>query len=34
MVEARMSWRGGRRNDRVGDDAIEARMERRKKAGV
>jgi hypothetical protein len=33
-----MSWRGGRRNDRVanwdGDDAIEARMERRKKAGV
>ena len=37
-VEARMSWRGGRRNDLVanwdGDDAIEARMERRKKAGV
>ena len=31
MVEARMSWRGGRRNDRVGDDAIEARMERRRR---
>lgn len=29
-----MSWRGGRRNDRVGDDAIEVCMECRKKVGV